>query len=421
MNQSLRIEYIPIEDIKPYENNAKLHPQEQIQQIKNSILEFGFDDPIAVWKDNIIIEGHGRLIAAQELGYKEIPVIRLDDLTDEQRRAYTLVHNKLTMNSGFDIEMLNIELGGIDRIDMSDFGFEFGDEEPEEFNILEDNFKEDPPEEPIAQLGDIYQLGQHRLMCGDSTNIEQVKQLTNGELVDLFLTDPPYNVNYHGGTKDALKILNDSMEDSSFRAFLTDAFTSADEVMKAGAAFYIWHADSEGLNFRCAARSAGWKIRQCLVWVKNSIVLGRQDYQWKHEPCLYGWKEGTHYFTDDRTQATVYDDKIDIKKLKKTEMLELLQEILSDSTATTVLYEDKPLVNDVHPTMKPIRLMAQLVKNSTQPKQTVLDLFGGSGSTLIACEQLDRSCYMMELDPKYVDVIIERWEQFTGEKAVKLN
>lgn len=191
--------------------------------------------------------------------------------------------------------------------------------------------------------------------------------------------------------------------------------------MKAGAAFYIWHADSEGLNFRCAARSAGWKIRQCLVWVKNSIVLGRQDYQWKHEPCLYGWKEGTHYFTDDRTQATVYDDKIDIKKLKKTEMLELLQEILSDSTATTVLYEDKPLVNDVHPTMKPIRLMAQLIKNSTQPKQTVLDLFGGSGSTLIACEQLDRSCYMMELDPKYVDVIIDRWEQFTGQKAVKLN
>lgn len=420
MNNNLKIEYVPIGELKAYERNAKLHPQEQIQQIKNSILEFGFNDPIAVWKDNEIIEGHGRLMAAEELAYKEIPVIRLDGLSDEQRKAYMLAHNQLTMNTGFDLDILNLELSSIKTIDMSDFGFEFdfGFNEPPE--VVEDRYEENVPEEPVSQLGDIYQLGQHRLMCGDSTDINQVRTLTGDKSVDMLLTDPPYNVNYTGGTKDALKIMNDSMEDSRFRAFLSDAFKNADAVMNPGAAFYIWHADSEGLNFRYAATNTGWKIRQCLVWVKNALVLGRQDYQWKHEPCLYGWKNGTHYFTEDRTQATVIDDKIDLKKLKKEEMLKLLQEIYSEKVPTTVLYEDKPLVNDVHPTMKPIRLMAQLVKNSTKPKQIVLDLFGGSGSTMMACEQLDRICYTMELDPRYVDVIIERWETFTGQKAVKL-
>lgn len=237
----------------------------------------------------------------------------------------------------------------------------------------------------------------------------------------MLLTDPPYNVAYEGGTKDKLTILNDNMEDTAFRAFLSDAFKSADEAMKPGAAFYIWHADSEGFNFRFAIRNTEWKLRQCLVWVKNSLVLGRQDYQWKHEPCLYGWKEGTHYFTADRTQATVIDDKIDFKKLKKEEMLELLQNIFSDKLPTTVIYEDKPLRNDIHPTMKPIKLMARLVKNSTEPRQSVLDIFGGSGSTLMACEQLDRICFTMELDPRYVDCIIDRWEQFTGQTAELIN
>lgn len=393
MNQSLRIEYIPIEDIKPYENNAKLHPQEQIQQIKNSILEFGFDDPIAVWKDNVIIEGHGRLIAAQELGYKEIPVIRLDNLTDEQRRAYTLVHNKLTMNSGFDIEMLNIELGGIDRIDMSDFGFEFepsfGDSAPVE--AVEDDFEAELPEEPKSKLGDIYQLGRHRLMCGDSTNAEQVKVLTNGELVDMLITDPPYNVAYEGKTKDKLTIQNDSMEDSAFRQFLKDAFAAANEVMKPGAVFYIWHADSEGYNFRGACHDIGWQVREVLIWNKNSMVLGRQDYQWKHEPCLYGWKDGaSHLWASDRKQTTVIDF-------------------------------NKPNKSDIHPTMKPVGLFDYQIQNNTKGGDIVLDLFNGSGTTIIACEQNGRKAYCMELDPKYVDAAIDRWEKFTGQKAVKLN
>lgn len=393
MNQSLRIEYIPIEDIKPYENNAKLHPQEQIQQIKNSILEFGFDDPIAVWKDNVIIEGHGRLIAAQELGYKEIPVIRLDNLTDEQRRAYTLVHNKLTMNSGFDIEMLNIELGGIDRIDMSDFGFEFepsfGDSSDSE--VVEDDFETELPEEPKSKLGDIYQLGRHRLMCGDSTNAEQVKVLTNGELVDMLLTDPPYNVAYEGKTKDKLKIKNDNMEDTAFRQFLCSAFSAANEVMKAGAVYYIWHSDSEGYNFRGACHDIGWQVREVLIWNKNSMVLGRQDYQWKHEPCLYGWKDGaSHLWASDRKQTTVIDF-------------------------------NKPNKSDIHPTMKPVGLFDYQIQNNTKGGDIVLDLFNGSGTTIIACEQNGRKAYCMELDPKYVDAAIDRWEKFTGQKAVKLN
>lgn len=258
-------------------------------------------------------------------------------------------------------------------------------------------------------------------MCGDSTKKKDVQKLMNGQKVDMFLTDPPYNVDYQGGTKDALKIMNDSMEDTAFREFLTDAFKNANLVMKEGAAYYIWHADSEGLNFRCAIRNAGWQLKQTLIWVKNSLVLGRQDYQWKHEPCLYGWKDGTHYFTDDRTNSTVYEDKIDIKKLKKHEMEALLKELLEDKVPTTVIHEDKPVVNDVHPTMKPVKLMAKVIRNSSKEGQIILDLFGGSGSTLIACQQTGRQCYTMELDPHYCDVIVQRWEDFTGEKAELLS
>lgn len=235
------------------------------------------------------------------------------------------------------------------------------------------------------------------------------------------MTDPPYNVDYTGKTKDALKIQNDKMQDTAFKTFLEDAFRTADAVMKPGAAFYIWHADSEGLNFRSACRDVGWTIRQCLVWVKNVMVLGRQDYQWMHEPCLYGWKDGAgHYFTEDRTRTTVWEDRPDIKNMKKEEMRELLLQIFDGDELTTVLREKKPAVSALHPTMKPIKLIGRLIHNSSRPGENVLDIFGGSGTTLIACEQLGRNCFMMELDPKYVDVIIERWEQFTGEPAEKI-
>ena len=390
MNKNLKIEYVPIETLKAYERNAKLHPQEQIQQIKNSILEFGFNDPIAVWKDNEIIEGHGRLMAAQELGYEEIPVIRLDGLTEEQRKAYMLVHNKLTMNSGFDLELLSLELDSIIDIDMSDFGFEFELAFDEPSEVVEDDYNEELPEEPKAKLGDIYQLGRHRLMCGDSTDVEQVKTLTNGGLVDMLLTDPPYNVDYTGGTKKKLKIKNDNMENSEFRKFLRSAFTAANEVMKAGAVFYIWHSDTEGYNFRGACFDVGWQVREVLIWNKNSMVMGRQDYQWKHEPCIYGWKDGaSHLWASDRKQTTVID-------------------------------YNKPTKSEIHPTMKPIGLFDYQIKNNTKGGDIVLDLFNGSGTTIMACEQNGRIAYCMELDPKYVDAAIDRWEKFTGQKAVKL-
>ena len=416
----MQIEYVDINSIKPYEKNAKLHPQEQIEQIKKSIEMFGMDDPIGIWKDEIV-EGHGRLIACKELGYTEVPVIRLDHLTDEERKAYTLAHNKLTMNSDFDIDILNDELmNSFDTIDMSDFGFDINLDIEEEQEIVEDEVPE-IPEEPKAKLGDIYQLGNHRLMCGDSTREEDVAKLMDGELADLVVTDPPYNVAIENS--QGMTIKNDNMEKSQFLEFLTKAFKCLNVSLKKGGAFYVWFASREHINFETALNKNGLEVRQELIWNKNSLILGRQDYQWKHEPCLYGWKDGeSHYFIDDRKQTTVIEDKKpDIKKMKKEEMKKLLEEIYSDKTSTTIINEDKPSVNDLHPTMKPIKLIARQVKNSSRIGEKVLDLFGGSGSTIITCEQLNRKCYTMEYDPKYVDVIIERWENFTGKKAVKIN
>lgn len=395
----LKVEYVPIGAIRPYEHNAKLHPSEQIEQIKNSICEFGMNDPIGVWHEEIV-EGHGRLIACKELGYEVVPIIRLDGLTDEQRRAYTLVHNKTTMNSDFNMETLEAELNKIDDIDMDALGFDdmnFSIEEDTP-QAQDDGFDEEPPEEPMSKKGNIYRLGRHHLMCGDSCSIDDVEHLTGGKLIDLYLTDPPYNVALGiGGSvdearerhrrTDGLVIMNDKMDDDSFHQFLVDAFAAAEKVMKPGASFYIWHADNESYNFRGALRDVGLTLRQTLIWNKNTMTLGRQDYQWKHEPCLYGWKDGaSHHWYNDRSQTTVID-------------------------------MDKPSRSVDHPTMKPVPLFAYQIQNSTKPGDMVFDSFGGSGTTLIACEQLERTCYMMELDPRYVDVIIRRWETLTGNKA----
>ena len=415
--EKLKIEYVDINTIKPYENNAKQHPRTQIEQIKTSIEMFGMDDPIGIWNDTIV-EGHGRLIACQELGYKEVPVIRLDHLTDEERKAYTLAHNKLTMNSDFDIDILNDELAQFETIDMSEFGFDI-DFDVEEAEVVEDEVPEIPAE-PKSKPGEIYQLGSHRLMCGDSTKAEDVAKLMNGESADLVVTDPPYNVAIENSK--GMTIENDNMASEQFQEFLSAAFTNMNESLKPGGAFYVWFASREHINFETALNKANLEVRQELIWNKNSLILGRQDYQWKHEPCLYGWKDGApHYFIDDRTQTTVIEDKKpDIKKMKKEEMQKLLEEIYSDKVSSTVINEDKPSANDLHPTMKPIKLLARQVKNSSKVGEKVLDLFGGSGSTLITCEQLGRICYMIEYDPQYVDVIIERWENFTGQKAKKI-
>lgn len=389
----MQIQEILLADLREYENNPR-NNDSAVQAVAESIKEFGFKVPIVIDSDNVIVAGHSRLKAARLLGLDKVPCIIADDLTPEQIKAFRLADNKTGELAEWDFSALEIELAELSEMDidfdMSDFGFDLSElEETQE--VVEDEAPEvDEEAAPICKLGDIWQLGTHRLMCGDSTDAADVENLMNGENADLLVTDPPYNVAYEGATKDKLTIQNDDMSDSEFHEFLQAAFENANSVMREGATFYIWHADSEGFNFRSACKTTGWKIRQCLIWVKNSIVLGRQDYQWKHEPCLYGWKDGAaHYFIDDRTQSTVWEF-------------------------------NKPLRNGEHPTMKPVELIAKAVNNSSRRDNNVLDLFGGSGSTLIACEQLGRRCFTMELDPKYCDVIIKRWEDFTGEKAVKI-
>ena len=370
-----------INQIFPYEKNPRKN-DEAVKYVANSIKEFGFKVPIVIDAEGIIVAGHTRYKAAKKLGIDEVPCIVADDLTNEQIKAFRLADNKVAEQAEWDIDLLNDELELLLDFDMGDFGFDDEEEDADDVEAEEDDFEPEPPEEPKAKQGDIYQLGEHRLMCGDSTNADDVEALMAEDAADILITDPPYNVDYEGKTKDKLKIENDSMNDDTFRQFLVDAFTNADGAMKEGAVFYIWHADSEGYNFRGACRDAGWKVRQCLIWNKNSFVMGRQDYHWKHEPCLYGWKDGAaHYFIDDRTQATVYEDKgIDLKKMKKDEMQQLLKKLLSDKQSTTVINEDRPSASSMHPTMKPIKLIARLLRNSSRQEELVLDLFGGSGS-----------------------------------------
>jgi DNA modification methylase len=414
----LEILTVKIDSIKPYENNAKEHPKEQIEQIKKSIQDYGNNDPIAVDENNVIIEGHGRYIAMRELGFETVEIIRLEHLTEEQKKAYRLVHNKLTMNSDFNVEMLEAELAGLQIQDMQEFGFDFlpdFTEDTTDEDIIDEVLQDET--EATVKNGDIWLLGEHRLICGDCTDAEVVEKLFGESKADLLLTDPPYNVAIENSA--GMTIENDNMSDTAFYSFLQSAFSSANSVMREGTPFYIWHGESEGLNFRKACKSVEWELKQSIIWVKSQITLGRQDYQWKHEPCLYGWKSGgSHYFIKNRKQSTVIDDDIDLDLLTKDELREMLLDILEPST---IVRENKPQKNGEHPTMKPVSLIKKQVKNSTKKGEIVLDIFGGSGTTLLACEELDRICYMCEIDPKYCDVIIKRWETLTGETAVLLN
>lgn len=391
MRNKLQIEYRNPSDLNCYKNNSRKHSNEQIERIKKSINEFGFLNPVLLDENDVVVAGHARKQAALELGLEEIPTIRTTHLTEEQMRAYVIADNRLAELSEWDDEILKIELDWLDNndFDITLTGFDdlidiesITEEEDEgELDIKENA-------EPVSKPGDIWLLGKHRVMCGDSTSFDDIDTLCDGGKVDLWITDPPYNVAYEGKTEDALKIENDDMDDAQFRQFLTDAYSAADSALKAGASFYIWHADSEGYNFRGAAKDVGWQVRQCLIWVKNTLVMGRQDYHWKHEPCLYGWKDGaSHNWYSDRKQ-------------------------------TTVLEFDKPTRNGEHPTMKPVPLFEYQIINSTARGDVVLDSFGGSGTTLIACENLGRIARLMELDPKYADVIVERWQKHTGKEAV---
>lgn len=375
----LNLVQMKISDLVMYENNPRKNDN-AVEAVANSIRSFGFKVPIIIDKNNVVICGHTRVKASKKLGMDEVPCVIADDLNEEQVKAFRLADNKVSELAEWDLDKLAEELQFID-MDMLQFGFE-DLEESMERDVLEDEFNENEelPVNPYAKKGDIFVLGKHRLMCGDSTIVEDVAKLCDGKVADMIFTDPPYNVDYEGGT--GMKIQNDKQKDADFFEFLTKAFNNMAANVKNGGSIYCCHADTEGINFRTAFKSAGFKLAECLIWVKNSLVLGRQDYHWRHEPILYGWKEGaSHYFVDDRTQDTVWE-------------------------------YNKPKNNDLHPTMKPLELVGKAIKNSSKKGERVLDLFGGSGSTLIASEQIDRCALLMELDEKYVDVIVKRYLRF---------
>lgn len=432
--REMNIEYLKPSELVPYESNPRKNDP-AVKPVAESIKKFGFRQPIVIDKNNVVVCGHTRLKAAKRLRLGKVPCVRADDLTDEEIRAYRLADNKTAELATWDVDLLNAELNLIDEIDMATFGFELPDPETEEdgfdFTAAVEKIKT-----PKTQPGTIYQLGAHRLMCGSSTDAADVAKLTAGVPMSMMFTDPPYNIDYTGGTKDHLKIKNDKMAGTEFYQFLLSFYQRAEEVLEPGATVYICHADSESLTFRQAFVDSGLLLKQCLIWAKNTFTLGRQDFQWQHEPILYGWKAGAkHRWFGGRKQGTTINDNFPVVMSQDADGSMLINfasgnknlvlrvpaaEVVNTEDASTLIYVDKPKRNGEHPTMKPIALCARCIKNSSKRGDTVLDLFGGSGSTLVACEQLHRACYMMELDPVYCDVIVERWEQLTGATAVTI-
>ena len=388
MKTTTEMQLVPITKLVPYVNNARTHSPEQINKLRSSLREFGFINPVIIDRDFGVIAGHGRILAAKEEGIAEVPCVFADHLTEAQKKAYILADNRMAMDAGWDEELLRVEIEALqaEAFDLSLTGFdekELSDLFKDDTDVQEDDFDVDAElEKPtFSKSGDVWTLGRHRLVCGDSTKAETFDTLMQGRKANLVVTDPPYNVNYEG---TAGKIKNDNLADEKFYQFLFDAFSNIEKVMADDASIYVFHADTEGLNFRKAFADAGFYLSGCCIWKKPSLVLGRSPYQWQHEPCLYGWKKsGKHQWYADRKQTTIWE----FEKTKK---------------------------NTDHPTMKPIPLLAYPIQNSSMSNTLVLDPFGGSGSTLIACEQTDRDCYTIELDEKYCDVIVKRYIEQAG-------
>lgn len=388
MKTTSEMQLVPIGKLVPYVNNARTHSPEQINKLRSSLREFGFINPVIIDRDFGVIAGHGRILAAKEEGITEVPCVFVDHLTEAQKKAYIIADNRMAMDAGWDEELLRVEIEALqaEAFDLSLTGFdekELSDLFKDDTDVQEDDFDVDAElEKPtFSKSGDVWTLGRHRLVCGDSTKAETFETLMQGRKANLVVTDPPYNVNYEG---TAGKIKNDNLADEKFYQFLFDAFSNIEKVMADDASIYVFHADTEGLNFRKAFSDAGFYLSGCCIWKKPSLVLGRSPYQWQHEPCLYGWKKsGKHQWYADRKQTTIWE----FEKTKK---------------------------NTDHPTMKPIPLLAYPIQNSSMSNTLILDPFGGSGSTLIACEQTDRDCYTIELDEKYCDVIVKRYIEQVG-------
>lgn len=386
--QKYEVEQVPLKDLVLDPVNARTHDKKNLEAVKGSLKRFGQQKPIVIDKNNVIIAGNGTYLAAKELGWETINVYRTD-LEGVDRTAYALADNRTAELAGWDAQILSDTLKDLKALefDIGEIGFDESFLKVEPAAGLTDDDAVPENVETRCKPGDLWRLGEHRLLCGDATSASALEGLMRGDLADCAWTDPPYNVDYVGKTKEQLTIQNDAMSDGNFRGFLDKVYTSYYMALKPGAAIYVAHADSEGENFRGAFKGAGLLLKQCLIWVKNTLVMGRQDYHWKHEPILYGWREGAaHSWYTDRKQTTVIEMK-------------------------------RPVKSDVHPTMKPVELVEYCIGNSSKRNDVVLDLFLGSGSTLIACEKTARKCYGMEIDPHYCDVILKRWEDFTGKKA----
>lgn len=389
MKTTTEMQLISTEKLIPYVNNARTHSAEQINKLRSSLREFGFINPVIIDRDFNVIAGHGRIEAAKAEGISEVPCVFADYLTEAQKKAYILADNRMAMDAGWDEELLRVEiealqaesfdvgLTGFDESEIADlFAGDEGDVKDDDFDV--DSELEKPP---VTKSGDLWLLGNHRLICGDSTREETYTLLMDGKKANLVVTDPPYNVNYEGS---AGKIKNDNMENGKFYQFLLDAFTCMEKAMADDASIYVFHADTEGLNFRKAFADAGFYLSGTCIWKKQSLVLGRSPYQWQHEPVLFGWKKkGKHQWYTGRKESTIWEF-------------------------------DKPKKNGDHPTMKPVPLVAYPIKNSSMSNCIVLDPFGGSGSTLIACEQTNRVCHTIELDEKFCDVIVKRFIEQAG-------
>jgi len=403
--------------------NFRNHPKHQRQALNGVLNEIGWiQDVIVNRTTGHIIDGHLRVDLAKEKGEK-VPV-KYVELTEQQEKIALASIDPLGAMAEQDQAMLDDLLESIDIVaddELNAFLESLMSDNPdiEEVEVegqIDDDEAPSTQQNAVTQPGDVWILGNHRLMCGDSCNIEHVETLMAGEQADCLWIDPPYNVDYEG--TDGKKIKNDSMSNDNFRLFLTDLFTSCCTVLKQGAPFYIAHADSEGENFRGAAREAGLGVKQCLIWVKNGLVLGRQDHQWVHEPILYGWKPGAaHKWYGEFNKTTVIDDQPDVKAMDKNQMANYIRE-LRNTLATTIIREDKPVKNGEHPTMKPIRLIVGQLKNSTRRGDVVIDFCAGSGSTMVACEKIGRKARVMELDPIYADVIVRRYQEFSGQDAI---
>ena len=395
MNMTSEMERIPIDRLIPYINNARTHSPEQIKKLRASLREFGFVNPVIIDREYNVIAGHGRIMAAKEEGITEVPCVYADHLTEAQKKAYILADNRMALDAGWDEEMLRVEIEALQEMDYDTLLTGFDEKELAALFKDDSEDAEDDDFDLSAALekasfvepGDIWTVGRHRLLCGDATKPEDVQMLMDGKRANLIVTDPPYGVSFKSAS--GLTIQNDSMKSEEFYSFLLSAFQAMAEVLEKGGAAYVFHADTEGLNFRRAFVDAGFHLAGCCIWVKDSLVLGRSDYQWQHEPVLYGFlQNGKHPWYSDRKQTTIWNFA-------------------------------KPKRNENHPTSKPLDLLAYPIRNSSQENSIVIDTFGGSGSTMMACEQTRRICYMMELDPKYASVILRRYvEDFGGEDQV---